>query len=109
MGGISDFVNELTEKVEDKVVDFLKTVANGELPGLGEVLGDTIESVVDRIFDYLKSAWSDDVFKPVFLKAKISSPTHTFANGKIHSPDQTVTFRGHNGTYTVKHDWLLSA
>ena len=109
MGGISDFLNELTEKIEEEIVDLLKNAANFEIPGLGMIIGDGIEWVVDKVFDYLKSVWSDDVFKPVILSAKVSSPTHIFANGKIHSPDQTVTFQGHSGTYEVRCDWLLSA
>jgi hypothetical protein len=109
MGGISDFIDALTEKIEDQVTNLLAGLGESQVPGSGIIARPIIDWCVDKVFDYLKSVWSDDVFKPATLSVKISSPTHTFNNGKIHSPDQTITFKGHDGAYELKHDWLLSA
>jgi hypothetical protein len=113
MGGLSDFLNKLVQKVKAKVIDIL-TKAVGVIIGssggpVGALVGIAVSFVVGKIFDLLVSIWSDDIFKPVTTSVKIASLNAQWPGGKTDSPEEIATFEGHGGKYQVTYDWRMFA
>lgn len=113
MGGISDFVNGLLNKVKERVISALTTAAGAAIGAtagpLGALVGAAIGFIVGEIFNILKTTWEDDIFKPRTVQIDIPSLSHRFAADATDSPEGTTTFSGHGGRYEVTWDWRIFA
>lgn len=112
-GGLGDFVNKLLEKVREQVIAALTAAFGGAIGSsggpVGAVIGAAIGFVVGKVFEFLRSVFADDIFPPKTVSVDISSLSDRFAGRKTDSPQATIRFAGHNGTYDVTYDWRLFA
>jgi len=113
MGGLADFLNQLTDKIHDRVIAELTKLLGGAVGTaaggpIGAAIGIAVSIAVTKAFDLLKEAWSDDIFKPRTVSARLDSPTDRFDGGKPSSGPQVATFKGHGGEYQVIYDWLVT-
>ncbi|MFJ4783634.1 hypothetical protein [Streptomyces sp. NPDC088794] len=109
-GGFDDFLNELLAKVKTEVVAAIAAAIGGAIgsPGgpIGIVIGIAVGWAVTEIFEYLKSTWGDELFLPVTVSAVIPSLTSRWT-GKPDSPEHTVKYTGHGGSYQLVYDWRM--
>jgi hypothetical protein len=105
MGGLPDFVNKLYDWIKAKVTEEV-TKAGGPI---GIILPLVVAYVADLVFDYFGKLWGDDVFEPGTVSVRIPSLTARWAGGATDGPEQTLTFKGHGGTYQIVYDWRLFA
>lgn len=111
MGGLSDFLNELLDAVDDEVKTALAAAIGAAIGASGgpvtALIGAAVGVVVSEVFSLLKSVWGDDIFEPVTLASEIDSKTDRWS-GQTDSPNATVKFSDHGGTYSLTYDWKLS-
>jgi len=109
-GDFDEFLNDLLAKVKTEVVAAIASAVGGVLgsPGglIGIAIGVAVGWAVTQIFDYLKKSWGDDMFQPVTVGAVIPSLTSRWT-GKPDSPEHTVEYTGHGGTYKLVYDWRM--
>jgi hypothetical protein len=109
-GGFDKFLNDLLAKVKTEVVAAIVAAIGGAIgsPGgpIGIVIGIAVGWAVTQIFEYLKSAWGDELFRPVTVSAVVPSLTSRWS-GEPYSPEHTVQFAGHGGSYKLAYDWYM--
>jgi YD repeat-containing protein len=116
MGGLGDFVDELLQAIKDDVVEYIAGIAAGAVTGaailsaiplvgtlVGALAGALLAAMIDLIGDWAQ----DDVFDPVTISITIPSANASWQGGGLESPEQTVEFKGHGGTYELTYDWRL--
>jgi hypothetical protein len=111
MGGLPAFMDKLVGLVKEKVKASLIAagVAIGSSGGpVGALIGAAVGFIVDRIFALLAQIWNDDIFTPRTLRVNIPSLSARWG-GKTDSPEGTLTYSGHGGTYQLTYDWRLFA
>ena len=113
MGGLSEFLNNLVQKVKEKVIAALTAALGGAIGSsggpVGAIIGAAVGFVVGKVFDLLKSAWEDDIFKPVTASVNITSLNAQWPGGKTDSLEAIAIFEGHGGKYEVTYDWRMFA
>ena len=111
MGGLSDFVNRLLDKVRDRVTAMLAAALGAAIGAsggpVGIIIGAAVGFVVGKVFDLLKSVFADDIFSPRTVSVAVPSLNHRFPGGKTDSAESTIRFEGHGGEYTLTYDWRL--
>ncbi len=111
MGGFGDFLNDLVDWLREEVSDSLfKAIgtAIGAISGLlGAAVGFLIGAIIDELVSWLKQWWGDEVFLPVDVATHLESASDLFPGMSKQSNFVTVSFRGHNGHYTVTGQWEL--
>jgi hypothetical protein len=110
-GGLSKLVNGLQGKVEGKLKAGLASTVGGAVgaaggPG-GAAIGAVAGAVVDKAFGELAGLVGDEVFPPKTVSVKLSSADHRFQGGATDSPEATLDFKAHGGTYRIICDWRL--
>ena len=113
MGGLTEFLNNLVQKVREKVIAALTAALGGAIGSsggpVGAIIGAAVGYIVGKVFDWLKTVWEDDIFKPVNTRVDIASVNHRWPNGRADSPEAIATFEGHGGKYEVTYDWRMFA
>lgn len=111
-GGLPTFVNQLVQKVKDKVrtaiIAAVGTLGASGGP-IGVAIGLAVGAVLDRVFALLARIWADDIFPAVTASVSIASLTARWPGGKTDSPESIATFKGHGGHYQVTYDWRMFA
>jgi len=113
MGGVSNFLQTLLDKVRSQVISELSEAigveigtTSGSLVGL--IIAAAVSYVVRKIFGWIVDWWSDDIFQPVTASTTLGSLESRW-NGAMDSPEMVATFTGHDGKYQVTYDWRLFA
>jgi len=111
MGGLSDFVNRLLDKVRERVTAMLAAALGAAIGAsggpVGVIIGAAVGFVVGKVFDLLKSVFADDVFPPRTVSVAVPSLNHRFPGGRTDSAESTIRFDGHGGEYTLTYDWRV--
>lgn len=110
-GGLTDFIHKLFDLVKERVTKLLlalgvKIGASGGL--IGAAIGAAVGWAVGKVIEFLKGVWADDIFSPKTATIEVPSLSHRFA-GRTDSPESSIRFTGHNGTYDLFYDWRLFA
>ncbi len=112
-GGLSNFINQLLDKVKQEVISALAAAIGGAIGAsggpIGALIGAAVGFVVGKVFELLKSLFADDIFTPKTVTVAISSLTHRFSNGATDSAEAVTRFVGHDGTYDLTYDWRVFA
>lgn len=110
MGGLSDFLTKLWEKVKGKVLEAVAAAIGGAIgstvPGLGTLVGTVVGWVLGKFIEWLIGLFQDDIFAPITLTASIPSLGATWS-GKTDSPEGEVKWTGYGGEYRLVFDWRL--
>ncbi len=116
-GGFSKFLNALIEKIKQEVIKALTPLATAlgttigamigsGIPILGTAIGAAIGAIigwaVGKIFEWLKSLWGDEIFKPITLRADVSS-----RNASWQSSQGEVQWKDFGGEYRLWYDWSV--
>jgi hypothetical protein len=113
MGGLPEFLDKLLNWVKERVISALSTAlgtAIGASGGpVGAIIGAAVGFVVGRVFELFKSVWEDDIFTPFTASVNIPSLAARWPGGATDSPQGTVTFNGHGGSYQLVYDWRMFA
>lgn len=88
-------------------------VANGQDPesdsGLGGIIWDVVlAALIGWAKGIIVSGIKDDVFTPASASVEILSPDFHWGDGTKLSPEETVTFKEHDGKYEVVHYWEVA-
>jgi hypothetical protein len=110
MGGLPDYINDLTDLIRHQAAKALGSLAGGggiTSAALGAAIGYIVGYVLDKAIEWLKSWWNDDIFKPISTFVTLPSAGSKFPNGEMVSREEGDTVGGHNGTYRLRYSWRL--
>lgn len=123
-GGFSNFLNELYDSIKSEVTAILTglgvtagawvgsqiggTVGTTVAGPLGALIGMAAGAIVGAVIEAFITSFKDDIFEPQMATIALPSSSTAFGNGSLTSERVTLDFRGHNGYYTVKCDWLIT-
>lgn len=123
-GGLSGFIRDLWEAIKDHVGAVLAAVgaAAGAAIGagvggtlgtaiggpLGTIIGIVAGAILGALVGWLISVLQDDIFRPQSVALRLPTPDATFSGGSLSSPQHSVTFNDHGGTYRVYYSWLIT-
>lgn len=117
-GGFASFLNNLWERVRDKVkAEIAKAVGQALTPYLGSAIsaaiGQATAWVIDRLVGWLINLFKDDIFRPVTLSCTVPSYNARWTlDGKWGSTSSGLRyayFSSHGGRYYVEYYWQLFA
>lgn len=106
---IDDYMDRLVERTKD-TWSFMRHGAKADSATKAKVVTEAAKIVKDigkEIYKEVKGAVRpDDIFDPELLDLELPDPGHRFDGDKNNSPDRTMEFKGHNGKYRVRYDWV---
>lgn len=110
---MNEFLNALAEKQQEAVVKAYQLAKSkgqeAETEEFWNFVWDEAKNIVkELLLDWWRSVRKDDIFEPGNATIAIASLNHNW-NGKPNSPVSKLTYKGHNATYEVSYDWILSA
>jgi len=110
-GGLAKYLDDLVDKAAEYVKDHLAEIGVivGTVTGgvIGAIIGAAVGEVLKVVVDWLKRWWGDEIFTPIEVHLSVPSLDFCWANSSSVSPRDTVTFKGHNGTYYLTYDWRM--
>lgn len=116
MGGLSNFLQKLWDKVKSQVLAAItKAVSGGTSPWvgpLGPVIGAAVSYAVNKIVEWFIKSWKDDIFPPSTVSCTLPSyGARWTVNGRrsTSSNVRRAHFYGHGGHYYIEYYWKLFA
>lgn len=112
-GGFPAFLDEMVEGLRSEIWKALTAAIGGALGVTGGPIGVALGSVlgwaVGELAQMFKDWWEDDVFPPATVACTHGGLDARWPGGATDSPEGTLRFKGHGGTYEVRYDWRLMA
>ena len=105
-GYVEDAFNEVSGKMQERKQEMMNAGASPYDVDWSDVPEPVKKGIVDWLVSKIPGL-SDDVFPPIEIGLDVTSSDHYWGDGTKLSPEETINFHGHDGSYYLTYFWEI--